>query len=162
MLRVIGGSLGRIRGMDERERDKMAVGGKDGDTATILTTWSKVLPRKPATSPLNRFAGGGNARENLPAVAGYPEEDADLVPMGLFQNPTTQPKLGSIVARNKASDRTGSDGDHDTQAGKSVLSFGESEKHRLVRELRAADERLASVRDGRGYIDCSRMQRDAG
>jgi len=82
MLRVIERSLGRIRGMDER--DNVAEKGRDADTATILTTWPKVLPRKLATSPGDRVAGGGNGWENLQAVVGYPEEDTDLLPMGLL------------------------------------------------------------------------------
>lgn len=31
----------------------------------------------------------------------------------------------------------------------------ESEKERVSRELVAADERLARVRDGRGYVKCN-------
>ena len=96
---------------------------------------------------------------------GLPRRGYRLVahgPFGLFESPKARPILGSNMARYQEPYQTSLYGDHKTQVKRAAVSFGEPEKHRLLRELQAADERLASVRDGRGYMDCSRMERDMG
>lgn len=84
MLRVTGGSLRRTRGVRDERVDGGRVLERDGDTATILTTWSKVLPRRVIALPSSGDSGSEYGKDNQHTVAEYLKEDADLVPMGLF------------------------------------------------------------------------------
>ncbi|KAK0107354.1 hypothetical protein ONS95_004047 [Cadophora gregata] len=71
--RGAGGSLDRIRGVGKwgnvgRSREE------DGDTATILTTWSMVLPRKLAVSQGSGHSKGVSAGNTTQTVVKIPEE----------------------------------------------------------------------------------------
>lgn len=164
MLRDIGGSLGRIRGgMDERDGNEPGGGSlgvgvnrrRDGDAATILTTWSKVLPRTMNVSPSSRSHNGSQRKQKLQTVVKQIQDElGGGNTKSHFEDSRARSPIHPEPSQNWIDETPVYEGKRTKQR------FRESERERIVRELKAADERLARVRDGRGSIECDKNQKN--
>ncbi|KAG4433711.1 hypothetical protein IFR05_010792 [Cadophora sp. M221] len=162
--RHAGGSLGRIHGgMDERDGHEREVGSlgvrengrRDGDTATILTTWFKVLPRTVTTSSAGGTHSGSQRKQKLQDVVEHlRDERGGEDTKSHFED--SRARL--LVHPGLSQDRIGESPIYEGNRVRQGLR--ESEMERMARELKAADARLTSVRDGRGSIEWNKNQKD--
>ncbi|KAH9220919.1 hypothetical protein DL95DRAFT_382870, partial [Leptodontidium sp. 2 PMI_412] len=162
--RHAGGSLGRIRGgMDERDGNEPGGGSlgvgvnrrRDGDAARILTTWSKVLPRIMNVSPSSRSHNGSQGKQKLQAVVKQIQDElGGGNTKSHFEDSRARSPIHPEPSQNWIDETPVYEGKRTKQR------FRESERERIVRELKAADERLARVRDGRESIECDKNQKN--
>lgn len=138
---------------------------RDAETNTISTTWSRLLPRM---TPLDAEQRGRNAKtveHTIDCRSGelvVRSQHADHRTGRRFETEALQERNGY-----EAEDVPGSSQFFEESGGcnaskayeelRIAQKFGnmESEHERPLRELKKADEHLARVRDGRGYVNCN-------